>query len=234
MRPLPLLVSVPHAGLRVPDEVRNLCVLTPAEIAADGDEQAAEIYLGLEAEVVAFATTDVARAIVDVNRPEDDRSPDGVVKTRTCLDAPVYDPFPSEEVVRQLLDRYHRPYHDRLRALARSCGAILGLDCHTMLETGPPMGPLPGRRRPEVCVSNLDGASCPDDVLDVLAGCLGESLDVEVARNFPFRGGHITRAHAAELGWVQLELSRGPFRSVEEKGAGVRRALRRFCERMAA
>ena len=68
---LPLLLSVPHAGLAVPPEAEPYCVLSEREIVEDGDEGAAEIY-DLESAVVAFHTTDIARAIVDMNRPEDD------------------------------------------------------------------------------------------------------------------------------------------------------------------
>ena len=134
-RRLPVLLSVPHAGLEVPEEARAYCVLTPEQIAEDGDEGAREIY-DLETEVEAFLTTDVARAIVDLNRSEDDRRPDGVVKTHTCFNVPVYDPFPPDEVIEELLDRYYRTYHARLRDLA-SGGVRLGLDCHTMLAIGP-------------------------------------------------------------------------------------------------
>ena len=73
---LPLLISVPHAGLRVPPEAERFCKLTETEIAKDGDEGAAEIYT-IESEVECYVTTDIARAIVDLNRAEDDRRKDG-------------------------------------------------------------------------------------------------------------------------------------------------------------
>jgi formiminoglutamase len=41
---LPILLSVPHAGLRVPPEAKPYSRLKRAEIVADGDEGAAEIY----------------------------------------------------------------------------------------------------------------------------------------------------------------------------------------------
>ena len=46
---LPLLLSVPHAGLQVPPEAASYCVLTPRQIEEDGDEGAAEIYYSKEA-----------------------------------------------------------------------------------------------------------------------------------------------------------------------------------------
>jgi formiminoglutamase len=223
---LPVLISVPHGGLEIPDEVRDRCVLTAAQVAEDGDEGAAEIY-AVERDVRAFVATDIARAVVDLNRAEDDRRADGVVKTHTCLDVPVYDRPLEESVVQSLLERHYRPYHARLRALAGE--VALGIDCHTMLAVGPAIGPLAGQERPAACLSNVDGTSCPDDWLERLADRLSESLGVHVARNFPFKGGHIVRTHAAELPWMQLELSRAPFLELAEKRRRTLAAIEKFC-----
>ena len=229
MNRLPLLVSVPHAGLQVPAEARPFCVLSERQIAEDGDEGAREIYDFSEA-VEAYVTTPVARAIVDLNRAEDDRRPDGVVKTHTCLGVPVYSSQPPEKAVDSLLASYYRPYHERLRTSAT--GRVrLGIDCHTMLAVGPEIGPLAGEERPRICLGNLDGASCPDSWLDLLASCLQRSFGCDIAVNFPFKGGFITRSHAAELPWIQLELSRAPFLGDNEKRARVLTALRTFCDK---
>jgi formiminoglutamase len=226
---LPVLLSVPHAGLAVPDEVRSYCVLTPEQIAEDGDEGAREIY-GLEIEVEAFVTTDVARAIVDLNRAEDDRRPDGVVKTHTCFNVQVYGRFPPDEVIETLLERYYRTYHARLRELA-SGDVRLGVDCHTMLAVGPPIGPGPGEERPAVCLGNAD-ETCPEEWLQVFGRALERAFEKPVMINEPFKGGYITRTHAAELPWVQLELSRAPFLSLYEKRGRVLDALRELCARL--
>ena len=223
---LPLLISVPHAGLDVPAAVARYCILTRGQIAEDGDEGAAEIY-DIGDEVEAFVTTSVARAIVDLNRAEDDRRKDGVVKTHTCWDVPVYDPFPPGAVVQSLLETYHRPYHARLRELASTSGARLGVDCHTMLALGPPVSPDPGAERPWVCLSNGDG-TCPQEWIDGLQRSFAKLLGGNVRVNDPFRGGYITRTHAAEMPWVQLELSRAPFLSNAEKRTLVLQALRDF------
>jgi len=225
---LPLLISVPHAGLQVPPEAAPYCILTPREIAGDGDEGAAEIY-SIASETAAYLTTDIARAIVDLNRAEDDRRPDGVVKTHTCWNVPVYDPFPPADVVETLLARYYRPYHERLRELARQ-GAVLGVDCHTMAAQGPPVGPDPGAERPWVCLSDAGGRSCPAEWTREMQACFAEEFPGPVKINDPFQGGFITRTHAAELPWMQLELSRGPFLSHAEKRVRVLRGLRRWCE----
>jgi formiminoglutamase len=226
---LPVLLSVPHAGIEVPEEAEPYCVLTPAQIAEDGDEGAGRIY-AVEGEVEAFATTHVARAIVDLNRAEDDRRPDGVVKTHTVFNVPVYDPFPPDGVVADLLYRYYRPYHARLRALA-SGNVRLGIDCHTMLAVGPPIGPGPGEQRPAICLGNADG-TCPDAWLRAFGRALERTFEKPVSLNEPFKGGYIMRTHAAELPWVQLELSRAPFLSLDEKRIRLLEALRELLPRL--
>ena len=223
---LPLLVSVPHAGLRVPAEVEPLCALTPQEIADDGDGGAAEIY-AFEDEVGAFVTTDVARAVVDMNRSRDDIGPDGVVKTHTCWNVPVWHRPLSQAEVDGLLDACHRPYHQRLTELGRSGEWVLGVDCHTMAATGPPLGPDPGIERPWVCLSNGDG-TCPPEWIDSLRQCFQEQLEGPVGINEPFRGGYITRFHAAEMPWIQIELSRAAFLPDDGKRQVVLRALQEW------
>lgn len=226
---LPLLLSVPHAGTRVPPEAASWCILTAEQIAADGDVGAAAIY-DLEEEVEARVGTDVARAIVDCNRAADDRRPDGVVKTHTCWDEPVYSrPLPAA-VVDRLLARYYHPYHARLRELSSS-PIVAGIDCHTMAAEGPPVGPDPGRTRPAFCLSNADG-TCSPERIETLAAILRAESGLEVSINRPFRGGYIIRSHARELEWIQLEISRAPFLADPEKRELVRIALREFCRRI--
>ena len=228
---LPIIVSVPHAGLRVPPEVAPACRLTPAQIAEDGDEHAAAIY-DIAAEARHFVTTDIARAVVDLNRAEDDRRPDGVVKTHTCFNVPVWREPLGADVVETLLARHHRPYHERLRELAGQ-GAHLGVDCHTMLSVGPPIGPGPGQERPLVCLGNA-GGTCPEAWMACLQRSFRQQFGPRVTVNEPFPGGFITRSHAAEMPWVQLELSRAPFATDAEKRRRVLRALRAALQCIAA
>jgi formiminoglutamase len=224
---LPLLLSVPHAGTRVPPEVADDCILGEQDIIRDGDEGAAELYRPLKPDVAAFVTSDIARAIVDLNRAPDDHRKDGVVKTHTCYDVPVYRSFPSEALIRTLLERYYRPYHAHLKELARS-GVRIGVDCHTMAAIGPPTGPDPDALRPLACLSNANG-TCPQEWIESLAAHLGQGLGIEVAINEPFKGGYITRHHARELPWLQLELSREQRFSDILKPGRVLSAFRVWC-----
>ena len=205
--------------------MKDICVLSRQQIVDDGDEGAGEIY-NLETHVVGFVGTDIARAIVDVNRAGDDFRKDGVVKTHTCWEVPIYRSVPSEGTVKKLIENYHLPYHEQLHDLA-SRGVRLGIDCHTMASEGPPVGPDTGRERPILCLSNADG-TLPDAWLKDLADCLESAFGMPPAINNPFKGGFIIRSHSAELPWVQLEVSRKPFMSKGKKRERVLEALRCF------
>ena len=229
---LPLLISVPHAGLDVPDEVQDRCILSHEDIVKDGDEGAAAIFWPLAPHVEGFITTDIARAIVDLNRAEEDFRKDGVIKTHTCWDVPVYSEYPPPELIETLLERYHRPYHRRLTELAAS-GVRMGIDCHTMAAEGPPVGPDQGQPRPPACLGDGEELTCPTPWRDQLVTRFREAFgEHPVTVNDPFAGGFIIRAHYRELPWLQLELSRAPFMPDEEKTARVLEALENWCRDM--
>ena len=227
---LPLLLSVPHAGLTVPPEAEPYCVLTEREIVEDGDGGAAEIY-DLESAVAAFHTTNIARAIVDMNRSANDRRRDGVIKTHTCWNVPVWRESLPDAVAERLIDRYHRPYHRRLSELAAEPGLRLAIDCHTMAAEGPPVGPDAGRERPRICLGYGEG-TCPRDWVETLKSCFEETIGPHVTINDPFSGGYITRHHSAEMSWLQLEMSRAPFLSNSEKNGAVLTALTNLVARI--
>ncbi len=225
---LPLLISVPHAGLSIPPDVKSICILTSEQILADSDEGAAEIY-NLQGQVAEFVTTDIARAVVDLNRAEEDRRSDGVVKTHTIWNQPIFsEPLP-EALIHTLLNKYYNPYHQQLTDLARKTQIKLGLDCHTMVAFGPPVGPDPGKKRPWVCLSN-DDKTCPQPWLEKLAECFKKTFENQVSINEPFRGGYIIRSHADELPWIQIEIFRDSFYPNAEKRIRVLEAITMFCK----
>lgn len=226
MNKLPLLVSVPHAGKAIPAEVAPICILSREDMLNDGDGEAEQIY-AIEGHVAGFHTTDIARAIVDLNRAPDDFRPDGVIKTHTCWNVPIYKTFPSQGLITALLDNYYMPYHKKLSVDSKK-NVVAGLDCHTMAEFGPPTGPWPERERPFICLSNA-GKTCPAEWLMNFAQCLQKEFPGEkILLNEPFKGGHIIKNHAAEIPWLQIEFSRTSRFSVTSKKNGLLKALSKW------
>ncbi|MFC2157349.1 N-formylglutamate amidohydrolase [Acidobacteriota bacterium] len=222
---LPILLSVPHAGREIPPDVTDICMLSQEGLLEDGDVGADEIYFPLKDNVEAFATTDIGRAIVDLNRAEDDIRKDGVIKTHTCWDVRIYRIQPSPDLIQTLLEKYYYSFHRQLSTLSN--GVKLGIDAHTMAALAPPIGTDSGDERPPVCISNA-GFTCPISWLESLAECLENSLDFPVSINTPFQGGHIIRSHAVEIPWLQIEYSRAPFLSNKEKSEALLNALKEW------
>ena len=231
---LPIAISVPHAGLAVPEEAADYCQLTPEQLAQDGDEGAREIY-DLENQVAAFVTTDVARAIIDLNRAPDDRRPDGVVKTHTIWAEPVYrKPLP-DHVIQTLLKQYYHPYHRRLSAWSHVDSLLFAVDCHTMVAEAPPIGPDPCSSRPEICLGDLRGRSLPKPWTPVLHHCFQDAFaGFRVTLNEPFSGGYITTRHSREMPWFQLEISRAGFLPASQIRHRIGQALGNACALLTA
>ena len=197
---------MPHGYVAIPPEISDICKLTPAEIIKDGDEQTYEIYSKLAENAQVVVEAKAARAIIDMNRAEDDIRKDGVIKTHTCWDVPIYSKQPDKQQIKNLIEKYHRPYHDALTKAAKQ-NVKVGIDCHTMAEFGPPVGPDTGVKRPTICLGNRNGETCPTEWLEELADLFQKYFD-DVQINRPFSGGHIIASHYHEMPWIQLEYSR--------------------------
>jgi N-formylglutamate amidohydrolase len=97
-----------------------------------------------------------------------------------------------------------------------------------MAEIGPPVASDAGSKRPWVCLSNGDGITCPQEWLLSLTDCFRETFGDDVSMNAPFKGGFITRSHAKEIPWIQIELSRESFFDNKEKGRCVFQAIKEW------
>ncbi len=250
---LPLLLSVPHGGLQTPEEVAGRTALSASDVMDDIDLFTRELYdLGGVVRHVLMA--DVARPFVDLNRDPEQlppRFPDGVIKSHTCFNVPVYKPGfePDEALVRHLLEKYHASYHRELERRLREPGVELMLDCHSMSEYPPPIAPDREQRRPLVNLGDYAGKACPRLTTELLANCIMDSLSLEdsqVTINRPFQGGYITRRHGANpRPVIQVEINRAlyfdpddPHRRdetrIENIRAGLEAAFRDFCAHLFA
>jgi formiminoglutamase len=218
---MPFFISVPHGGTETPEEVKDRICISHPDVLEDSDAFTREIY-NLSDDIRYLLRADVARAFVDLNRAEDDlppENPDGVVKSRTCYSKQIYieDLEPDASLIEELLARYHRPYHAKIREVLGKAelGIILALDCHSMAAVGPDIAPDTGQRRPIICLGNRQGETCPNDMATLFAQCLRESFSLEepdVTLNHPFGGGYITRTYGAKpIPWIQVEMSRVLF-----------------------
>ena len=228
----PFLVSVPHGGLEVPDEVAECLLLSSDDLARLSDPATIDLFSYRE-RVVAWSAVQVSRMVVDVNRSPFDVPPrrsDGVVKVRTIEGRPVYRPGqePSIEGVHRLMMDHYFPFHEGIDRLLDEENVRIAFDCHSMMDRGPKQAPDAGQRRPQICLGNHGDASgaprphrlatCPAAWLARLAGAFAEEFPAaKVAINRPYAGGFTTIAHYWHRGvpFVQVEMNRALYESLD-------------------
>ena len=171
--PLPVVQSIPHGGLSVPDEVAGRLAIHNVTIYNECDLWVDQLFdfdhpdlralrpSGQTAATLGRVTLPIARVLIDGNRPPDSLdNPDGVVKTQTSYGDPIYrDPIDRAMQIR-LRDRYWQPFHDDVDALLRANAGrtLLFLDCHNMAQRGPDAYHDPGKVRPAICIANFGDA----------------------------------------------------------------------------
>lgn len=244
---LPFLITVPHSGLVVPDEVADLLALSPEDLARLADPATGALY-DFGGRVAARLEARISRMIVDLNRAPyhlPPLHPDGAIKSRTPDRRAVYRSggAPPIAVVHGLMMRHYFPFHETVDRLLDEHAVRCAFDCHSMEPVGPPLAKDAGRRRPLVCLGNHGDAmgearrgrlaTCPPAWIRSLAAHFLRVLPGgEVTVNRPFPGGFTSMAHYWHRGvpWVQVELNRGLYE--DEDGAvddGAAAELREHC-----
>lgn len=242
----PFLISVPHGGTDVPEEVRPLLLLTDGELRYYCDPLTRVVF-GYRDRVMAYIDTPVSRMVVDLNRPPLPlplRDPDGIIKLRTIDGRDVYRPgmVPDMRLIHGLLVSHYFPYHQQVDELMDRNPVRIAFDCHSMLPHGSAGQKDAGKARPLICLGNNGDrkgnarkgsiATCSGEWITALAGAFTEEFPEKnaVAINNPFSGGFISNAHFWHKGipWVQIEVSRSlydpEFPSGRQAGNGSDRA----------
>ncbi|RKL65927.1 N-formylglutamate amidohydrolase [Salipaludibacillus neizhouensis] len=230
---LPILISVPHAGMKKPAFIQTTCLLTDMDILLDGDTWTDHLF-AFNGRVEEFHQMDVSRIFLDLNREETDLpplNPDGIVKTRTVTGKKVWDtPSGLRPLEREkLIQDYYLPYHRKLEKAARNPKVKVAIDCHSMLDYGPGNKLINWQHRPLFCIGNRGTTSGEQGDEDLTAPVemvvkLKRLLEKKFQRyktdsqqfvtmNDPFKGGFVTRHHGAlgEIPWIQLEVNRNLY-----------------------
>jgi N-formylglutamate deformylase len=215
---LPLLVSMPHAGTDIPDDVAA-SLMPCAAARADTDWHLPELYGFLDEMGASRLSARWSRYLIDLNRPpENTNLYPGQDTTGLC---PV-DTFgrerlyrqgmePDEAEVKRRLERYWRPYHDQLRAelerLLAEHGRVVLWDAHSIASRVPRF--FDGRL-PDLNFGTADGKSCSQQLEGAMIKLVDSQDQFSFVFNGRFKGGHITRHYGNPAGGVhaiQLEMA---------------------------
>jgi len=241
-----VLVSVPHAGLKYPefpDRIESVW-----QSLADTDWHADRLVEGFSDLGVGIITAQLSRFVVDLNRPPDDRplyrgAGTGLVPVETFAGEPLYRRAcgPDEAEVKRRVERYWRPYHDRLNATMENLRVRFGhavlIDLHSIASRVPR---LFDGRLPDLNLGTFDNNSCAHSLQQQAEACLAQAAGFDYVVNGRFKGGYITRHYGQpERGWhaLQLEIAQAcyldesrPRLYLPERAAALRGVLRRLLE----
>ena len=243
----PLLVSVPHDGTFVPDEIAQR--LTPAaRRVPDTDWHIARLYAFARELGASMIVPTHSRYVVDLNRSEDDvslypgQNTTGLCPVVRFSGEPVYlqgrEPTPDE--IAERVERYWRPYHQALRMELDRLRAVHG---RAVLWEGHSIrGELPFLFQGRLADMNLGtaaGTSCSPALQQRLEAVLAGQEEFDSVVNGRFKGGHITRHYgdpASGIEAVQMETSQraymdeASFAYNEAKAARAQAFIRRLLE----
>ena len=214
----PLLVSMPHVGTHIPDALARRMTDTARGV-PDTDWHVDRLYDFLAGLGAAIIQATHSRYVIDLNRPPDSAplypgaANTGLCPTEQFDGQPIYrtNEMPGDAEVQDRLERYWRPYHDRLavelQALKARHGIALLFEAHTIRSRVPR---LFDGRLPDINLGTADGKSCASDLAALLIETAGEAETYSSVLNGRFKGGYITRHYgrpADGVHAVQLELA---------------------------
>ena len=219
---IPLLVSMPHAGTDIPDDIAARLAPVAME-KADTDWHLPRLYDFLAELGASTLSARWSRYVIDLNRPQENtnlypgQDTTGLCPVDTFHREPLYreGQAPDAAEIARRLDAYWRPYHAQLHAelerlLARH-GRVVLWDAHSIASVVPRFfeGKLP-----DLNFGTADGRSCAPELTDAVVGIARAQDDVTVALNGRFKGGHITR-HYGQPGRgihaIQLEMCQSTY-----------------------
>lgn len=232
---VPLLVSMPHVGTGIPDDIA--ASMTPEALQrADTDWHLPQLYDFLHGMGASTIAARYSRYVIDLNRPDTDtnlypgQDTTGLCPLDTFFKAPLYQagkaPDPAE--INRRLKQYWQPYHHQLRAeldrLLQIYPVVALWDAHSIASHVPRFF---SGKLPDLNLGTADGKSCAPGMLDAVTGVVARQQQFTLAVNGRFKGGHITRHYGQQATQVDTQAAApaaqagGSFAATGLAGAGV-------------
>nr|WP_277933671.1 MULTISPECIES: N-formylglutamate deformylase [unclassified Pseudomonas] len=244
---VPLLISMPHAGLRLTPAVQA-GLIPEAHSLPDTDWHIPTLYDFAEDLGASTLSAEYSRFVIDLNRPSDDK-PLYVGATTGLYPATLFDGVPlfreglepsAEEratYLQKIWGPYHRALQEELARLKAEFGYALLFDAHSIRSVIPHLfeGKLP-----DFNLGTFNGAACDPELASQLESICAQHSRYTHVLNGRFKGGHITRHYgdpAQDIHAVQLELCQSaymeefePFRYRPDLAEPTRVVLRQLLE----
>jgi N-formylglutamate deformylase len=249
---LPLLVSVPHAGTVIPDDLKHAFTDKALQV-EDTDWHLEKLYAFAKDIGASMIEPTYSRYVIDLNRPPDNQpmypgsNNTELCPTRAFTSLPIYRDSPPDapEIERRKV-HYWQPYHnalaDELARLKAIHGYALLWDGHSIKSELPWL--FEGRL-PDLNIGTSSGNSCAAALQTKLEALLQTTQHKNAFShvfNGRFKGGYITRTygnpannvHAVQLEqcWSAYMEEVAPFELIKTKRTAIDATLRALLQAM--
>ena len=216
---VPVVVSIPHTGIYVPESIRAEFASSHIRSLPMTDWYLHHLYDFLPAMGVTTIYGTYSRFVADINRPPDDkplypgRYETGFVALKTFWGEDIYAHPPGPDEIRQRRELVHAPYHARLLELLQSritrFGGVVLIDAHSVASRA---NLLHGPLTDDVYLGDRDGKTN--------SGWLTNNIEhgfraagLSVVRNNPYKGGYITDHYGSlpRVAALQVEMRWGLY-----------------------
>lgn len=216
---VPLVLDSPHSGREFPADFN--AVVSQAELREAEDCYVDELYAGARELGVPLLAASFPRTYVDPNRhaadvdlelidghwpgeyrPSGKASIGKALVWRTLEDGrPIYARKLKPQTVLGRIERFHLPYHSRLKehldAAYRRFGKVLHINCHSMRSVaGRQSTDGEGSPRADFVLGDRDGSTCDARFTELVRATLA-GMGYSVKVNDPYKGVELVRAYSA-------------------------------------
>ncbi|MBX2828214.1 MAG: N-formylglutamate amidohydrolase [Flavobacteriaceae bacterium] len=219
--PVPIIISVPHAGTRFPSKIKKHYKKRMRNFVDDTDWYVHKLYDFAPKLGITLIKANLSRWVIDLNRdPESVPLYDDGRLITSCT--PTTDFFgnnlykskkfePDSKEKQRRLARYYWPYYTKIEALLEErkeqFGKVLLWDAHSIRHR---VSTIQEEIFPDMILGNNDEKTAHPELIQTALKHLG-SATFGVHHNTPFKGGHITRYFGKpenQVHGLQLEMNK--------------------------
>lgn len=244
---LPLVLSMPHSGTYVPDDIFDK-LNSAGRSLADTDWHIPTLYDGL-IEDVTIIQANFHRYVIDANRPPDGQSlypgqnTTGLCPLMNFEGTRIYNPGQEPDAAEIEFRRqvFHKPYHDliaqELERLSALHGYAILYDCHSIKSE---VSFLFEGKLPDLNIGTFGGRSCSDALSEAVETVCESQTEFTSVLNGRFKGGWTTRNYGRpedNIHAIQMELCQSsymdevaPWTYKEDKASLIRPVLKNLLE----
>jgi N-formylglutamate deformylase len=216
---VPIVVSIPHTGIYVPESIRAEFASSYIRSLPMTDWYLHHLYDFLPSLGITTIYATYSRFVADLNRPPDDkplypgRYETGMVAAKTFWGEDIYQTPPSAEEIERRRTMVYAPYHARLLELLQSritrFGGCVLIDAHSV-SSKPNL--LHTKLEHDIYLGDRDGKSNSGWLTAAVEHSFA-AAGRTVRRNNPYKGGYITEHYGQlpRIAALQIEMRWGLY-----------------------